>query len=148
MSNDSRPAAVAGMFYPESAALLAGTVAEMLDQAATNPPLRPKAIIAPHAGYVYSGGCAGQGYARVEPTPTIILLGVNHRGAGAELPSEVLVQLKEGGDYGWPYCYHDGVKLVLAIIALGLALKGLEHFGLIPDWAQMDRPRGMHLPRP
>ncbi len=34
--------------------------------------------------------------------------------AGAELPSEVLVQLKEGGDYGWPYCYHDGVKLVLA----------------------------------
>ena len=39
-------------------------------------------------------------------------------------------------------------KLVLAIIALGLALKGLEHFGLIPDWAQMDRPRGMRLPRP
>ena len=40
------------------------------------------------------------------------------------------------------------VKLALLIIALGLALKGLEHFGLIPDWAQMDRPRGMRLPRP
>lgn len=41
------------------------------------------------------------------------------------------------------------VKMVLAIIALGLALKGLEHFGLIPDWAQMERhPGGVRLPRP
>ena len=36
--------------------------------------------------------------------------------AAAELPSEELVGLVEGGDYGWPYCYHDGAqkKLVLA----------------------------------
>lgn len=41
------------------------------------------------------------------------------------------------------------VGMVLAIIALGLALKGLEHFGLIPDWAQMDRqPRGVRVQRP
>ncbi|WP_199257492.1 hypothetical protein [Paracoccus binzhouensis] len=40
------------------------------------------------------------------------------------------------------------VKLVLAVIALGLLLAGLEHFGLWPDWASMDRPRGLHLPRP
>lgn len=40
------------------------------------------------------------------------------------------------------------VLLVLAIIALGLMLVGLEHFGLWPDWATLDRPRGMHLPRP
>jgi len=34
----------------------------------------------------------------------------------AELPSEELMQLKAGGDYGWPYCYYDGFqkKLVLA----------------------------------
>ena len=33
-----------------------------------------------------------------------------------ELPTEELIELKAGGDYGWPYCYHDGVqkKLVLA----------------------------------
>ncbi|MDQ7261454.1 hypothetical protein NM680_06530 [Paracoccus sp. PS-1] len=40
------------------------------------------------------------------------------------------------------------VMLVLAIIAAGLLLAGLEHFGLWPDWATMDRPRGLHLQRP
>lgn len=40
------------------------------------------------------------------------------------------------------------VKLVLAIIAIGLVLAGLEHFGLWPEWATMDRPRGIHLQRP
>ncbi len=35
---------------------------------------------------------------------------------GQSLPAEVMVELKQGGDYGWPYCYHDGErqKLVLA----------------------------------
>lgn len=35
---------------------------------------------------------------------------------GSELPAEELVELREGGDYGWPYCYYDGFqkKLVLA----------------------------------
>ena len=40
------------------------------------------------------------------------------------------------------------VKLVLAIVALGLMLLGLEHFGLWPDWATLDRPRGMPRIRP
>ncbi len=41
------------------------------------------------------------------------------------------------------------VKLVLAIIALGLALKGLEHFGMIPGWAEMEpAPRGIRLQKP
>lgn len=37
-------------------------------------------------------------------------------GRGSELPAEVLVELQQGGDYGWPYCYFDGdqQKLVLA----------------------------------
>lgn len=39
------------------------------------------------------------------------------------------------------------VKLVLVIVAAGLVMVGLEHFGLWPDWATLDRPRGMHLPR-
>jgi glucose/arabinose dehydrogenase len=35
---------------------------------------------------------------------------------GSELPAEELVLLREGGDYGWPYCYYDGErkKLVLS----------------------------------
>ncbi|KGJ06498.1 hypothetical protein SAMN04487972_10153 [Paracoccus halophilus] len=40
------------------------------------------------------------------------------------------------------------VMLVLAIIALGLALKGLEYWGLMPEWASMERPpRGIRLER-
>lgn len=35
---------------------------------------------------------------------------------GSDLPAEELVEVREGGDYGWPYCYYDGFqkKLVLA----------------------------------
>jgi glucose/arabinose dehydrogenase/mono/diheme cytochrome c family protein len=35
---------------------------------------------------------------------------------GAFLPAEELLQIKQGGDYGWPECYYDGIqnKLVLA----------------------------------
>ena len=35
---------------------------------------------------------------------------------GTELPSEELMLVRQGGDYGWPYCYHDNFqkKLVLA----------------------------------
>jgi glucose/arabinose dehydrogenase len=36
--------------------------------------------------------------------------------AGHELPAEVMVQVEEGADYGWPNCYYDGgqKKLMLA----------------------------------
>ncbi len=36
--------------------------------------------------------------------------------AGAELPSEKLVEIRQGDDFGWPYCYHDRFldRLVLA----------------------------------
>lgn len=40
------------------------------------------------------------------------------------------------------------VVMVLAIIALGLTLAGLQHFGLWPDWATLDKPRGMPRIRP
>ena len=40
------------------------------------------------------------------------------------------------------------VLLVLAVVALGLGLAGLEHFGLWPDWATMERPAGLRPIRP
>jgi AmmeMemoRadiSam system protein B len=40
-------------------------------------------LISPHAGYVYSGGCAGKGFGAVEVPDHVIILGVNHRGMGA-----------------------------------------------------------------
>ncbi len=40
-------------------------------------------IIAPHAGYIYSGSVAGQVYGAVEIPATVIILGPNHHGIGA-----------------------------------------------------------------
>ncbi len=35
--------------------------------------------------------------------------------AGHELPSEVLVEVKEGADYGWPTCYYDPLLKMLVL---------------------------------
>ena len=61
-----RPAAVAGSFYPAEPQALAATVARFLAEAdaAANAP-SPRAVIAPHAGYVYSGPVAARAYARL-----------------------------------------------------------------------------------
>lgn len=40
------------------------------------------------------------------------------------------------------------VVLVLGIAGVALAIAGLQHFGWWPDWAVMERPRGIHLQRP
>lgn len=39
------------------------------------------------------------------------------------------------------------VRLVLAIVALGIMLVVLEKLGWWPEWAQLERGRGMRLPR-
>lgn len=93
MNINSRPAAVAGMFYPESAAVLARNVFQLLSSAAQSPSLHPKAIIVPHAGYVYSGAIAASIYARLFALRgmirRIVLLGPTHRVAidGLALPA-------------------------------------------------------------
>ncbi len=79
-----RKPAVAGLFYPGSSTELAQTVAELLAAApATAMPHPPKAIIAPHAGYVYSGATAARVYARLQPLRgrirRVVLLGPAHR---------------------------------------------------------------------
>ncbi|HEY7247766.1 MAG TPA: AmmeMemoRadiSam system protein B [Xanthobacteraceae bacterium] len=57
-----RPAAVAGMFYPADRQRLRRDVDRLLVGPAV-PSHRPKALVAPHAGYVYSGGVAGKAFA-------------------------------------------------------------------------------------
>ncbi len=77
-----RPPAVAGMFYPDDARELRAMLSEFLKVA---PPAAavPKAIIAPHAGYVYSGPVAGRVYALLAPARAtitrVVLLGPSHR---------------------------------------------------------------------
>ncbi|MGM0592940.1 MAG: AmmeMemoRadiSam system protein B [Pseudomonadota bacterium] len=79
-----REPAVAGMFYPDDPAKLQQMVAGFLAEAdvpAAAPP--PKAIIAPHAGYPYSGPVAASVYARLRPIRDkirrVVLLGPSHR---------------------------------------------------------------------
>ena len=74
----SRQTAVAGQFYPADKKLLEKELKKMLVVGEKRQ--KVLGLLAPHAGYVYSGPCAGQGYGRVTLTETVIILGVNHRG--------------------------------------------------------------------
>ncbi len=105
--SDLRPAAVAGTFYPRVPTELAAAVGACFDDATararatdmasarprsfdgapgTRPVAaasRPKALIVPHAGYVYSGAIAAAAYARLadagEPIRRVVLFGPTHR---------------------------------------------------------------------
>ena len=77
-----REPAVAGQFYPSQPDSLRRSILQFLDVA---PPVhgkgRPMAILAPHAGYVYSGQVAGWSYAQVrgESLETVVVLSPSHR---------------------------------------------------------------------
>jgi AmmeMemoRadiSam system protein B/AmmeMemoRadiSam system protein A len=81
-----RPAAVAGLFYPADAGQLRGAVEGAMAAAVRSGPVAetpPKAVIAPHAGYVYSGPIAASAYAQLAPgrglIQRVVLLGPAHR---------------------------------------------------------------------
>src|SRR5215467_8553704 len=82
MTESLQPMGVAGKFYPANPAELAVGVDASLAKAAP-PPLNPKAVIAPHAGHIYSGDIAGAAYAllakRRGEIKRVVLLGPNHR---------------------------------------------------------------------
>lgn len=79
-----REPAVAGAFYPADPESLRAAVRALLASAVVAPDAGvPKAIIVPHAGYVYSGAVAASAYARVRPAARqigrVVLLGPSHR---------------------------------------------------------------------
>ncbi len=77
------PAAVAGSFYPGDPGRLAATVTRLLDVGVPAGEPEPKALVVPHAGYMYSGATAGVAYARLRPRrgeiERVVLLGPAHR---------------------------------------------------------------------
>lgn len=89
----ARPPAVAGMFYPASAAILSRDIDGLLGGAARGKACMPKALIVPHAGYVYSGAVAASAYACIaegrDSIRRVVLLGPTHRVAvrGLALPT-------------------------------------------------------------
>jgi hypothetical protein len=87
----TRQAAVAGLFYPAERGELSSTVRGLLDDAkaraaGSSRPSRlgtpPKALIAPHAGYVYSGAVAASAFDCAEPlrdrVRRVVLIGPSH----------------------------------------------------------------------
>lgn len=79
-----RPPAVAGSFYPAEPDLLARQLTRFLSEAGNAPEAYalPKAIIGPHAGYIYSGPVAARGYARLAAARgrirRVVLIGPSH----------------------------------------------------------------------
>ena len=78
-----REPAVAGQFYPGDKEELGRTVEILLDAVRGAEGEAPKALIVPHAGYVYSGPVAATAYARLRPFhdryKRVVLLGPCHR---------------------------------------------------------------------
>lgn len=90
-ANGVRPAAVAGMFYPGHAPQLEAEVTELLDGIESFEPRLgyPKALIVPHAGYVYSGPIAARAFDELAAArgliKRVVLLGPSHYVAGRGL---------------------------------------------------------------
>ena len=87
----TRPPAVAGQFYPAEPALLQQQVESLLQQAEANSAVQQaeqsdapiRALIAPHAGFIYSGPVAASAYAPLRRQAgrihRVFLLGPSHR---------------------------------------------------------------------
>lgn len=90
MATEVREPAVAGLFYPDDPAELGAMIDAMLAAAQDRVPSAQsetaestRALIAPHAGYVYSGPTAAAGYLQVAPlrdrVTRVVVLGPTHR---------------------------------------------------------------------
>ena len=78
-----RQPAVANRFYPGTPAALAKTIAELKPSEKVES-RQAKAIICPHAGYIYSGKLACRTIASASLPETVIIIGPNHHGRGAQ----------------------------------------------------------------
>jgi len=78
-----RPAAVAGLFYPGDTVELRATLTRLLGETRPASVRPPRALIVPHAGYVYSGAVAAAAYRRLarwhDAYRRVVLLGPPHR---------------------------------------------------------------------
>lgn len=75
-----RKPAVAGLFYPAGAEILARDLKALL--AGSQVPTPARAVLVPHAGYIYSGEIAARTFSAVELPRLFLMLGPNHSGRG------------------------------------------------------------------
>ncbi|MDO8836702.1 MAG: AmmeMemoRadiSam system protein B [Vicinamibacterales bacterium] len=80
----TRPAAVAGSFYPADSRKLRAAIDGYLRDAVPARPARPLVLIVPHAGLVFSGQIAADAFRQTagHPVETVVILGANHTTAG------------------------------------------------------------------
>ena len=78
--NDIRLPVVAGRFYPASASALKQAVRKFMNDAVPVQVKNPMAIVVPHAGYVFSGQIAADGFRQAadHPCDVVVILGTNH----------------------------------------------------------------------
>ena len=78
----TRPPAVAGQFYPGHAERLKREVESLLGATEPSESWMPKALIAPHAGYIYSGAVAAAAFSRLRSRPDqirrVVVIGPAH----------------------------------------------------------------------
>jgi AmmeMemoRadiSam system protein B len=91
-----RKPAVAGQFYYGTSARLLEQVEQYIDKNADKEDA--VGIIAPHAGFIYSGAVAGAVYSSIKFPKTFLMLGPNHTGLGAP------VSLMEDCEWEIPIC--------------------------------------------
>ena len=77
----TRDPAVAGRFYEANPAVLSREIEIMTGGRRGTE--QATAVVAPHAGYIYSGAVAARAYARIAVPETVIIMGPNHTGLGA-----------------------------------------------------------------
>lgn len=75
-----RKPVVAGRFYTNNATKLIEDLKDMIPESTIKKQVL--GVIVPHAGYIFSGHCAGKVFGQVEVPDTVIILGVNHYGDG------------------------------------------------------------------
>jgi hypothetical protein len=112
---------VAGRFYPADPSRLREAVLAHLSAAPSGSPRTHKALIAPHAGYIYSGQVAGCAFAQTTVPERVIVLCPNHTGHGSRRS-----------------CWGDGrwrIPGAAVEVAAELAREVIERAGLEFDYA-------------
>src|SRR6185295_164984 len=120
-----RNAAVAGMFYPGDAAALAAELDELLGGIEKSAPRLgfPKALIVPHAGYIYSGPVAARAYDELGPARGIVrraALEVARRFAQV-VPSDAVHLHEHALEVQLPFLQRQLGDFTLAPFAVGMA---------------------------
>ncbi len=120
--SEIRKPAVAGQFYPSDPTELSKMVEAMLSRAQKVLPSPPQILIAPHAGYVFSGQVAAWAFKQVEGSryDAVIVIGVNHY-----VPGFRQISVYAGDAFETP--------LGLVPVAKGIANSLLEHKGIVFD---------------